>query len=132
MSITIRPATLRDMTFVAAGMRAADWREIQAVFPASSTEIGAALYETSTELNYGDSLLIAGFAPRFLSESALPVTDSSRSTQALPPSGRPDVSASRRALVAAASSFVPSRSSKWGKRTRTGARSVKPSPSPER
>ncbi|CAM5776279.1 hypothetical protein LMIY3S_05448 [Labrys miyagiensis] len=50
MSVTIRPATLRDTTFVAANMRAVDWREIRAVFPASSTEIGAALYEASPEL----------------------------------------------------------------------------------
>lgn len=50
MPITIRPANLRDMTFVAANMRAADWREIHAVVPATATEIGAYLYQASPDL----------------------------------------------------------------------------------
>lgn len=47
MTISIRPATLRDMTYIAAHMRAADRREITAVYPATDTEIGRAMHQMS-------------------------------------------------------------------------------------
>jgi len=48
--ITIRPATLRDMTFVAANMRQADRREIGAVIQESDTYVGYALFASSDGL----------------------------------------------------------------------------------
>jgi len=50
MPVTIAPATLRDMTYIAANMREADRREISAVFPGTPIEIGAALFAASPDL----------------------------------------------------------------------------------
>lgn len=50
MPITIHPATLRDMTFIAANMREQDRREIRAVIQATDTEIGAMLFAGSPSL----------------------------------------------------------------------------------
>ncbi|MDQ0392195.1 hypothetical protein [Labrys monachus] len=50
MPVTILPATLRDMTYVAVNMREADRREIRAVFPGTDTAIGIALFEASPGL----------------------------------------------------------------------------------
>ncbi len=50
MSVTIHPATLRDMTYIAVNMREADRREIHAVFPGTDTAIGSALHEASPGL----------------------------------------------------------------------------------
>lgn len=41
---------MRDMTFIAASMRDQDWSEIQAVIPATRTEIGAMLFAWSPGL----------------------------------------------------------------------------------
>lgn len=48
--ITIHPATLRDMTYIAGNMRAADRREIHAVIQESDTVIGAMLFAGSPDL----------------------------------------------------------------------------------
>ena len=56
MPVTIAPATLRDMTYVAANMREADWREIAAVFPGSAGEIAASLLAASPDLAWIASL----------------------------------------------------------------------------
>lgn len=50
--ITIRPATLRDMTFIAANMREADRREIGAVIQAPDMHIGYMLFAGSSGLSY--------------------------------------------------------------------------------
>lgn len=47
---TIRPATLRDMTFIAANMRDADRREITAVIDANDTMIACMLFAASPGL----------------------------------------------------------------------------------
>jgi len=49
-AITIRPATLRDVTFIAANMRDEDRREIRAVVNESDTVIGAMLFAASPGL----------------------------------------------------------------------------------
>ena len=56
MPVSIAPATLRDMTYIAATMREADRREISAVFPGTPTEIGAALLAASLDLAWIASL----------------------------------------------------------------------------
>ncbi|MGO4339865.1 hypothetical protein AB4037_33770 [Labrys sp. KB_33_2] len=50
MPVAIRPATLRDMTFIAATMRDQDRREIRAVIEESDTAIGTMLFHSSTDL----------------------------------------------------------------------------------
>lgn len=50
MPVTIRPATLRDMTFIAATMRDQDRREIRAVIEESDTVIGTMLFNASPDL----------------------------------------------------------------------------------
>ncbi|WP_448953062.1 hypothetical protein [Labrys neptuniae] len=61
--ITIRPATLRDMTWVAVHMREQDRREIKAVIDESDTAIGAMLFAASPGLAWcawlGDSPVAA-------------------------------------------------------------------------
>jgi hypothetical protein len=51
-TVRILPATLRDMTYIAANMRQQDWREITAVYPATATEIGASLFYSSEGLRW--------------------------------------------------------------------------------
>lgn len=72
MLIEIRPGTLRDITFVAAGMRAEDWREIHASCPFDDkAEAGAACYLVSPEWCWtawlrDEPVYAAGFAPSYL------------------------------------------------------------------
>lgn len=65
----IRPATLRDVTYVASYMRAADRREIVAILPATDTEIGAALWSGSSDAwcawSDGSPQVAWGFSPGF-------------------------------------------------------------------
>ena len=56
MPVTIAPATLRDMTYIAANMREADWREIAAVFAGSPGEVAASLVAASPDLAWIASL----------------------------------------------------------------------------
>ena len=62
----------------------------------------------------------AGFEARRCGLSVRPVWASNGSIHDFGPSGRPEVSARRSALVAASSSCVPSKSAKLGKRSRAG------------
>lgn len=68
--VRILPATLRDMTYIAANMRQQDWREITAVYPATATEIGAALFYSSDGLRWtawlGDAPVCAFGVSRML------------------------------------------------------------------
>lgn len=68
MPVSIVPASLRDMTFIAANMRPADWREITAVYPATATEIGASMWFSSEGLRWvallnGSPVCAFGIAP---------------------------------------------------------------------
>ena len=70
MTVTIAPATLRDMTYIAANMRDADRREIRAVFPAGDTEIGMALFQSSPDFAWtghldGAPVCAFGISPLF-------------------------------------------------------------------
>ena len=66
-SIEIRPATLRDVTFIAAGMRSQDWQEIHASSPCNDkTEAGALCFLMSkwsyTAWLKGEPVCAFGFA----------------------------------------------------------------------
>lgn len=48
--IEIRPANMRDMTYIASEMRAADWREISAVVTETRSAVGYMLFASSSGL----------------------------------------------------------------------------------
>lgn len=78
--------------------------------------------------DYGDSALSSRFGPRFAGRGLRPSSASTRSRNALDPSGLPVLSDRRSAPDSGASSPARSSAAKSGTRVNTGAVSVMPSP----
>ena len=68
MPVDIRPATLRDVTYIAANMREQDWREISCLTNETRLGIGALSYLAAPEFTYvawyrGDPVTAFGISP---------------------------------------------------------------------